>query len=334
MALPPNLFWLRSLSKSPTAGQLQTLAKACGIPASGTKRVVTDRVLASVANSRVLSANDRILSIDMGLRNFAFCLLTPTASTGSAHVFGGEGSEVQGSIDYPDSSGTATVSAIRTPPQLTLHDWRVLDLAEGGADVTNNQALSPIAVDLVNRHLLPLRPTHILIEQQRYRSRGAAAVQEWTLRVNALEAMLHAILNSMRSLDVWKGEVEAVDPSKAASFFFDEVGRAPSKMLKKMKIDLLGGWISAEDKMPLKLGSTQVKDLAVSYLDHWRKPAKAAKVGKSKTAVAAAEDDSKRPFKKLDDLTDCVVQGAAWASWQQTRHVLAQERVKELLGDK
>ncbi|TLS22976.1 uncharacterized protein PpBr36_06365 [Pyricularia pennisetigena] len=321
MSLPPSLTWLKTLSKSPTVGQLQTVARACGVSSNGTKRVLTDRIVTSLASPRALSANDRILSIDMGLRNFAFCLFTPVANSRQGHGLKPKGSVVTSLRN----SGEATEA--RKPPMLTLHDWKVLDLAEGSVDIKNNQALSPIAVDLVNRHLLPLNPTHILIEQQRYRSAGAAAVQEWTLRVNALEAMLHAILTAMRSLELWKGEVTAVDPTKAAPFFFDETGRVPSKQLKKMKIDLLGEWISTRGADLLELGSPQVKKLAASFLEHW-KPVKGARRVKSK----ATEGNGEEHFKKLDDLTDCIIQGAAWASWQQTRHILAQEGIAEKLA--
>lgn len=321
MPLPPSLTWLKSLSKSPTVSQLQKVAQACGVSSNGTKRVVTDRIVASLASPRVLSANDRILSIDMGLRNFAFCLLTPAASSHQ-----GQGLEPKGSVVASLGSSEGATEA-RKPPPLTLQDWKVLDLAESSVDIKNNQALSPVAVDLINRHLLPLNPTHILIEQQRYRSAGAAAVQEWTLRVNALEAMLHAILTAMRSLGVWNGEVTAVDPKKAAPFFFDEVRRVPSKQLKKMKIDLLGEWISTRDAKCLDLGSPHVTKLAASFIEHW-KPVKGIRRGKLK----AAEGNGEKNFRKLDDLTDCIIQGAAWASWQQTRRILAHEGIKEKLA--
>ncbi|KAI6378078.1 hypothetical protein MCOR25_002324 [Pyricularia grisea] len=320
MLLPPSLSWLKTLSKSPTVGQLKKVAQACGVSSNGTKRVVTDRILASLAGTRALSADDRILSIDMGLRNFAFCLLTPATNPRQ-----GQGLKPKEPI-VPSLGGSEGAAEVRTPPPLMLHDWKVLDLTEDSVDIKNNQALSPVAVDLVNRHLLPLKPTHIIIEQQRYRSAGAAAVLEWTLRVNALEAMLHAILTAMRSLELWKGEVTAVDPLKAAPFFFVEDGRLPSKQLKKMKIDLLGKWISTRDTKFLELGSPHVTKLADSFLEHW-KPVKGTRGGKSK----ATEGNGEKHFKKLDDLTDCVIQGAAWASWQQTRHILAQEGIEEKL---
>ena len=77
--------------------------------------------------------------------------------------------------------------------------------AESGTepDPFSPASLARVTTALVRDALLPLRPTHVLIERQRFRSAGHAAVQEWTLRVNTLEAMLHAALRTVREYGLW-----------------------------------------------------------------------------------------------------------------------------------
>jgi len=67
-------------------------------------------------------------------------------------------------------------------------------------DMFSPARLSLVTAHLVRTLLLPLRPTHVLIERQRFRTGGNAAVSEWTLRVGALEAMIHATLGTYRDI--------------------------------------------------------------------------------------------------------------------------------------
>lgn len=75
--------------------------------------------------------------------------------------------------------------------------------AEDGGDAFSGDAFSPAALStmtlaVIREILLPLRPTHILIERQRYRTQGKSHIGEWTLRVNTLEAILHAMFAALR----------------------------------------------------------------------------------------------------------------------------------------
>jgi cruciform cutting endonuclease 1 len=75
----------------------------------------------------------------------------------------------------------------------------------------------------------------VLIERQRFRTGGAAAIFEWTLRVNTLEAMLHAgfaALNLGGGVEgerdgegdagggLWRGRVDSVLPRAVVGFMF------------------------------------------------------------------------------------------------------------------
>lgn len=349
-------------SKAPTVAQLQQIAQACGIAKSGTKSVVAARIVSALAAHKPVPPGERVLSIDMGLRNFAFChFALGGGPTGAAAATAPKRrAKSRASAEKPTASSDASLPPSSSSlmasleeklpgPALTLHSWEVLDLTAVGAgadalDYGSKAGLSAVAVDVVQRHLLlppPLRPTRILIEQQRYRSSRGSSVQEWTLRVNALEAMLHAVLATLRWHGVWDGVVEAVNPLLASSHFFDASARIPPRMLKKMKIDLLGGWICGDGNgngdgptgASVTIGSREAERTAEIFLRKWR-PVEADKRRMRAKKNLDDGDDIKKPLlqaKKLDDLTDCVIQGAAWSSWQDMRTKLAQDGTKEIL---
>lgn len=93
----------------------------------------------------------------------------------------GSDSSAEGTSFEPEVS---SVDDIETPSSGTP-DYTPINVAK-------------MAYRLVKDILLPFNATHVLIERQRHRSGGAPAVQEWTVRVNMLESMLHAILETFR----------------------------------------------------------------------------------------------------------------------------------------
>ncbi|KLU81648.1 hypothetical protein MAPG_00733 [Magnaporthiopsis poae ATCC 64411] len=289
-------------SKAPTVAQLQQIAAACGIAKSGTKSVVASRIVSALAAHKPVPPGERLLSIDMGLRNFAFCHFalggSPTGAAAAATALRRRGKSRASTEKPTASSDTSPTPSPRlmasieeekpSGPALTLHSWEVLDLTAVGADADvldygSKAGLSAVAVDV------------------------------------------------------------AVNPLLASGHFFDSA-RIPPRMLKKMKIDLLGGWICGDGNgngdgatgASVTMGSREAERTAEIFLRKWR-PAKGA--GKRKRTKKSLDDDhddddtkkASVQARKLDDLTDCVIQGAAWSSWQDMRTKLAQDGTKEIL---
>jgi cruciform cutting endonuclease 1 len=354
---------------------LKTLCIACGLPSSGTKRILSDRIIEAVNTStRHNDANrateaPRVLSIDMGIRNLAFCLLGP---------------EQQQQQKKKLSRARITTRAqsadddFRSFPSVKLHAWRRADLvpADGlvamhnAADVWSPASMAKLTLDLVCNKLVPLKPTHILIERQRFRSGGAAAVQEWTLRVNTLEAMMHAVLRTLMhtrkvepGLEIhsispgsvgpfWLGSAEELDPPREV---MPQRGTAKTRN-KNAKIDVVGRWLEGRESVG-SLENDEVKTTARMYDEKWTgrfrtgkakeaggatgKPEKTRKgkqavVGPElKGGIEAAEEEVEgvKRFKKLDDLADCLLQGMAWVKWEENKRRLGRDGVDAILGD-
>ncbi|KAI0843510.1 Ydc2-catalyt-domain-containing protein [Hypoxylon sp. FL0890] len=318
--------------------QLKQLAFLCGAKTSGRKSELVERLTAlSDANSSESSESrgqPLVLSIDMGIRNLGYSLLAPAASPPSSRLL---------------SSRALTVDDLRRPPPIHLHAWQRRELLEPSLDKPDDpERYSPaslaIAADrLVRRDLLPLKPTHVLIERQRWRSGGAAAVQEWTLRVNTLEAMLHASLRTLRELGHWNGEIMSVGPDRVTRFWpaapstgsaadtpkvkgsrssKGVVGKArkesKSQNSKKHKIGVLTSWLAEERGNKIILPANRDTEDAVKQ---YRR-----KLVRTRRSSAADEDLVRDAGpKKLDDLTDSLLQGVAWLKWEENKALLLRE---------
>ncbi|KAJ5811127.1 DNA-binding SAP [Penicillium robsamsonii] len=125
------------------------------------------------------------------------------------------------------------------------------------------------AYTLIASLIAAYRPTHVLIERQRFRSGGGSAVLEWTLRVGIMEGMLYAVLQTLRQErggDVADLVVRGVEPSRVVRYWLEggsgssipgkgkvgeksEVEKKTKKLnareVKKAKIDIVGRWLSA-----------------------------------------------------------------------------------------
>ncbi|RYP04404.1 hypothetical protein DL765_010204 [Monosporascus sp. GIB2] len=341
--------------------QLKRVAFLCGLATSGTKKDIAERISDAAASaapvrqaSRTTGDCPRILSVDLGLRNLAYSLLTPAG--------------VANSVSGP---GTMVSQSAGTPPQVHLHAWRRHDLVSASPSAAKNgdafspSALSATAVRFVRQTLLPLEPTHVLIERQRFRTHGAAPVQEWTLRVNTLEAMMHAVFRTLKECGHWDGEVVSVAPSRAGPFWLGSEGGNPEVVargvvaaqstlsvdddleahtpkekaagsrstrqkakltMKKEKMDILGNWLEERDIILSQ--NKDVEAMIETYFQHWkRKPG--ARRPSVKKSNEVGEDGG---IKKIDDLADSLLQGMAWIKWEENKSVLKdKEGITQLL---
>ncbi|KAF8431033.1 mitochondrial resolvase Ydc2 [Terfezia claveryi] len=236
--------------------QLRSLASSLGTPISGTKKVLAEGVCAALGRSRFPALRPtshgggggggggdgggrgvRILSVDMGIRNLAVCLLEVLFRPGGKVWGMGEHRYRQRDMMVPS---VIAWQRMCIPPSPTTTDTTTNNNnnnIDNENDKDNNNTTcsesipdeSPVSPQIpppttpaesfsastFSRHaynlattLLSLSgptcpPDQILIETQRYRSGGGAAVQEWTLRVNMLESMLWGCLRTLAEVGFW-----------------------------------------------------------------------------------------------------------------------------------
>ncbi|KAJ2995366.1 hypothetical protein NUW58_g1284 [Xylaria curta] len=159
--------------------------------------------------------------------------------------------------------------------------------------------------------------------------------------------MLHASLHTLRDVGIWKGEVASIQPGRVGQLFLDvgspDTGgkaqdgkqaprRKTSAETKKSKINLLGHWLGQEDTT-VRPGNPE----AGRMLDAYREAFEGTERGRSKRVADENKAEAKPPAlgKKLDDLTDSLMQGMAWVRWQENMELLRSEGgVKQLLRSK
>ena len=191
-------------------------------------------------------------------------------------------------------------------------------------------ALSRTAYTLTS-DLLKYEPDMILIERQRFRSGGAAAIQEWTVRVNMLESMLWACLETLRSQSGSRSDpfpkVLDISPARVANFWLAgsdvplrppvdlfETGVRPinidkasqhgrKKVDKKDKVALARSWLSQDSDEVLVDLEGEAAETAKSF---------SMKRGLSQSTANLTGG-------KLDDLADCLLQAVAWVRWEENR---------------
>lgn len=234
-------------------GRIQTLGVDCGLGKAGTKK----QLIADVCEARRgVRWPRRILSIDMGVRNLAFCKL---------NLGGG---------------------------QPTVERWSVMELDGLRFEQPH---FGRMAVDLLKGVGLDAVDT-ILIERQRMRSNGLRNVPEWIVRVNLLEAMVHALLQSHLDRAEYDYTVVSVLPSRVMNYWIrpstPTVAANPNaryRLTKTAKVDLVSAWLGQDEK-PFTLDPDAARTIA--------------------------------SLKKKDDLADALLQALAWTQWTNNLHLL------------
>ncbi|KAL8979985.1 MAG: hypothetical protein Q9205_004811 [Flavoplaca limonia] len=335
-----RLDWLRTCKLK----QLEAIARATGINSSGTKPVLISHIqegLSQTHNNSPNVASDKslqqkhqrngeykIFSIDMGIRNLAYCQLVLPPSW------------------LHPSSDISKISTTTTPVTPTLRHWSRIDVSSPSDRQSTKPRLkesftpaiyAPHAHTFLTTHILPHNPTHILIERQRFRSMGGSAVQEWTLRVNMFEAMLYAILQTYMAEGKWEGEVVPVLPSKVVKYWLDGgedgvveggVDLGDEKTVKKNekgKRTSLGTEKSKARKMGIVRDMVQ-NGSGIELQGQAREMGDLV-MGKAEGKKRA---DKGKGLGKFDDLADCLLQGLAWVKWEENKRLVLEKGMEVL----
>ena len=328
-----NLSGLKSKS-------LQHVAFLTGVSSTGTKSHILEQLHASLRHARMPQGNTRVLSVDMGIRNLAYCVIDVPAdryaTNGKLHV------QSWRRLDLLEKMRPEV--AVPSPISPSKQAAEQPDIA-AQAILKNSftpSVMSKVALQ-VTQDFLAHHPDIVLIERQRFRSGGGSAIQEWTVRVNTLESMLWACFETMKAVQV-KAEngtfpvVHEVAPKRVASFWTAPSGaHQPSADLfapdfsppelktststtkganagKKEKIAVLRSWLDESGGVSLDF-SAETEIIAAAF-------AQGVKRRKSKGDAASSTDPVLERVTKLDDLADCVLQGAAWVRWEENRRAI------------
>lgn len=316
--------------------QLKSLAFQCGIASSGTKKLLINRLIHELVptlpyHDSKKASPSRILSIDMGIRNLAYCI-----------------------IDLPADSIPNNTSAF---PNVTA--WRRIAVSSTPIlsesphskpkEAFDPQTLATAAYMLLRHTFLPHNPTHILIERQRFRSMGSPQILEWTVRVNMFESLLYGVLETLKAEKIWNGIVVPIAPGKVGPFWIESEKKSDAHMQRKpaasllrgrakvrtaktakllnkgAKIDIVKTWLEA--KQMLTLGNPMAESTARAYLEKWHRLP-----GRMKNQDAAEEYTSGEVehMGKLDDLADSLLQGMAWIQWEKNKWEVHQRGVEAL----
>jgi cruciform cutting endonuclease 1 len=298
--------------------ELRSVASKCGLQTSGAKPILTQRVHDEITSSPKRTKKTRVLSVDMGIRNLAYCILDVPSKS------------VSKSVKDPDSE---------VPSLRAWHRLSVSNSIPGEKEAFDPTTLSNIAYRLLRTRLIPEEPTHVLIERQRFRSMGSKHILEWTIRVNMFESILYGVLCTLKAEGIWKGEVVGVAPGKVGPFWLSEEGdegergkqwkkerkaKSSKSYNKGLKIDLVRRWL--EDGQVVGLGSEEVIETARQYMDKWDRIPGRRNLGRVK--------EKEEEIGKLDDLADCLLQGMAWIKWQENKTTALKDGVEALLKQK
>jgi cruciform cutting endonuclease 1 len=355
--------WLSKL----TLPLLRRVAFLIGAPSSGTKPALTRQIRQELGACNATTARKRsqkstlvptdslsIVSIDMGIRNLAYAHLVAFPATSADSMNGAESPKhlrpnllawKRVVISGAPNGGVASTGhqteyqishdLAAEPPQVaeeTPNKDVVLKLEKEAFDPST---FAIYAYDFAKSILDTHHPTHVLIERQRFRSGGASAVQEWTIRVGVFEGMLHAALKTLSEEHGLQVIVKGVDPGRVTRYWLegravkDKERTSSGKESKKAKIDIVGNSFTSAGAAALvdvNSGSNQgrrhgVEKVVDAFLVRWQKRNGSPRSGVVKDVL------------KLDDLADCLLQGVAWLNWQSKKEEVLRRGLEAFAED-
>jgi len=333
--------------------QLKYITERCGWPIGSSKSLLVESIvdgstrsnfsdtLISTDKSKVekkdygikkrilVHKQHRVLSIDMGIKNLALCLLSvpeksgfstqkslKARSQGLPQLLAWDRFSVLDRVKTPGNGIEEVAKDDEHSPSKKLGDFPV------DAAIFQPANFAPIATGLVRDLLDKYKPTLILIERQRHRSMGGSAIQEWTMRVNMFEAMLHAIIRMLIEDGHWSdGKVVSISPQRMTSFWLSNVTEdsitdkeiKPTKKISKstksklLKIGIVKEMLQSGDTVRIEEGNESVRKIAKMF---------ESLGSKRKKGEVIVEKE------KLDDLADCLLQGLATIEWEKNRRLL------------
>ncbi|KAF1810266.1 ribonuclease H-like protein [Eremomyces bilateralis CBS 781.70] len=291
-----------SIPPLPTT-HLRTLLHHLGAPTTGTKPTLLTNLRTALHLHR-LSPTPRptIVSIDLGLRNLGICVAQ---------------------LDFPPASSSLS-------PSLTVTHWRRIELVPAvpspsptpsdslqttylPPDPFAPSALASLARRVVDEWVRPHKPSAVLIERQRWRTGGAAAVQQWTVRVGLLEMGLWSVLGMG---DGERREVVGVSPARVVGWWVGgekggKGGKGKGKREKSRRVEVVGRWV--------REGVGEGEGITVGFEGQAGEMARAfVELGKKGRRKKGEEEG----IGKLDDLSDCLLQAAAFAKWEGNKRMM------------
>ena len=301
--------------------QLHRLATYIGAPCSGIKpsRILgvqyavqqTCQFEELPARSKLRTQPLSIVSIDMGIRNLAYCHLRGSLSKPDQ---GTEPVRVDAwtrlSIEEPSSSpgeGDQNVSKItrKTPSP------KIRATKESYEPAIYAARAHAFVKQIVDSH----QPTHVLIERQRFRSGGSSAVQEWSIRVGIFEAMLYAAFHTLKAENLYCCQIISILPKRVNRYWLES------------------GSEDVDEEVPVKKTSSAVKLEKIECVQTMLADQESTNITFSGDAEATKSaflsrngrhKSSASPAKlKLDDLSDSFLQGLGWIHWQNNALRLA-----------
>jgi cruciform cutting endonuclease 1 len=290
---------------------LQNLALHCGTPVGGTKDGLVQGIQDGL--NGISPRPFKLISIDMGIRNLAYCCIS-AQGTGSLQISAWQRLDLAGKTHVDLASSEATAAGIESewtgPPQ-------------------NNEAKSfdPLptssrAYDLITKITTQHKPTNLIIERQRFRSGGAAAVTEWTLRVGTFEYALHATLHTLKKLGKHEIAVESTLPANVNRYWIARQEAQADETTAKLKPtgSAMKAWKIALVQQMLRDNRYQEMDFKFQDQAEELKN-EILRLGQRQGRQKGGTITSKS-LPKLDDVSDALLQGLAWISWQENRRKL------------